>query len=84
MKSDQKTGNVIDMTERIHHPDFKEYLRGLKVRFDLENAKVAISASLLSVVLLATLANDRLVTTVNAAAAAILKKGLSSGNSSFQ
>ena len=58
-----KNGNVIDMTERIQEPRAKDYLRGLKVRFDLENAKVAVSTSLLSIVVLVTLANNNLLNT---------------------
>ncbi len=53
--------NVIDMTERIQEPDAKERLKHLKVRFDLEHAKLALSTSLLSVVVLVTLANRGLM-----------------------
>ncbi len=53
--------NVIDMTERIQEPDARERLKSLKVRFDLEHAKIALSTSLLSVVVLVTLANRNLM-----------------------
>ena len=61
MKSDKSGGNVIDMTSRIQEPNYKDYLKGLKVRFDLENTKVAVSTSLLSIVILVTLANNNLL-----------------------
>ena len=53
--------NVIDMTERIQEPDARERLKNLKVRFDLEHAKIALSTSLLSVVVLVTLANRNIM-----------------------
>lgn len=59
----KKKNNVIDMTERIKQPNYKEYLKGLKVRFDLEHTKVALSTSLLSIVILVTLANNNLMAT---------------------
>lgn len=59
--SDKKVNNVIDMTERIPENDQKARLKGMKVRFDLEQAKVAVSASLLSIVVLVTLANNNLM-----------------------
>lgn len=59
----KKKDNVIDMTERIKEPNYKEYLKSLKVRFDLEHTKVALSTSLLSIVVLVTLANNNLMTT---------------------
>lgn len=55
--------NVIDMTERIQEPSAKARLKKLKVRFDLEHAKLALSTSLLSVVVLVTLANRNLMNT---------------------
>jgi hypothetical protein len=60
MKTDDK-GNVIDMTSRIQEPDAKLRLKGIKVRLDLEQAKIAISTSLLSVVILVTLANNNMM-----------------------
>lgn len=57
--------NVIDMTDRVQTPDYRERLRGLKVRFDLEHAKVAVSTSLLSIVILVTLANNNLMTSIS-------------------
>jgi hypothetical protein len=69
MKNGQGEGNsanldnVIDMTERIQEPDFKLRLKNLKVRFDLEQAKIAISTSLLSIVVLVTMANNNLLST---------------------
>jgi hypothetical protein len=56
-----KKDNVIDMTERIQEPDTLERMKFLKVRFDLEHAKIALSTSLLSVVILMTLANRNLM-----------------------
>mgnify|MGYP001615912230 CR=1 FL=1 len=60
MKQDNKD-NVIDMTERIQEPDSRERLKHLKVRFDLERAKVGLSASILSIVVLVTLANAKML-----------------------
>jgi hypothetical protein len=69
MKSDNSNGsvpnNVIDMTERIPSPLDRLGLSGLKVRFDLEHAKIAVSTSLLSIVILVTLANNNLMTSIN-------------------
>lgn len=65
MKSDSSNGNVIDMTERIPVPDDRAGFRNLKVRFDLEHAKIAVSTSLLSIVVLVTLANNNLMTSIN-------------------
>jgi hypothetical protein len=65
-KDNQINSNVVDITERIQAPDYRERLRGLKVRFDLENAKIAISTSLLSIVVLVTLANNNLMSSVTA------------------
>jgi hypothetical protein len=57
--------NVIDMTERIQEPNARErqtsLKESLKMRFDLEHAKLALSTSLLSVVVLVTLANRNLM-----------------------
>ncbi|MES2964211.1 MAG: hypothetical protein V4760_10000 [Bdellovibrionota bacterium] len=60
MKKDNKD-NVIDMTERIQEPDTRERVKHLKVRFDLERAKVGLSASILSIVIVVTLANSKLL-----------------------
>lgn len=65
MKSDSSNGNVIDMTERIPSPDDRAGFKSLKVRFDLEHAKIAVSTSLLSIVILVTLANNNLMTSIN-------------------
>lgn len=61
MKKDGSNDNVIDMTERIQEPDSRERLKHLKVRFDLERAKVGLSASILSIVVLVTLANAKML-----------------------
>lgn len=61
MKKQFNKDNVIDMTERIQEPDAKERMKHLKVRFDLEHAKIALSTSLLSVVILVTLANRNMM-----------------------
>ena len=50
MAKDKSSDNVIDMTERIQEPDARERVKHLKVRFDLERAKVGLSASILSIV----------------------------------
>ncbi len=52
--------NVIDMTDRMQQPDQKSRLKNLKVRLDLEQAKIAVSTSLLSILVLVTIANSRL------------------------
>src|SRR5262245_26139555 len=60
----QKQANpakVIDMTDRIQAPDIKERIKNIKVRLDLEQAKVAVSTSLLSIVILVTMANNSLL-----------------------
>lgn len=59
--SNEKQSNVIDMTERIAVKDPYARFRDLKVRFDLEHAKIAVSTSLLSIVILVTLANNSLL-----------------------
>ena len=61
-KTAKNKDNVIDLTERLETPDSLERLKHLKVRFDLEHAKIALSTSLLSVVVLVTLANRNLMT----------------------
>lgn len=61
MNQNEKKSNVIDITERVAQPDHSQRLKNLKVRLDLEQAKIAISTSLLSIVLLVTLANNNLL-----------------------
>lgn len=57
---------VIDLTERIEARKSAngplEKLKAMKVRLDLEQAKIAIPASLLSIVVVVTLANSKLLT----------------------
>lgn len=53
--------NVIDMTTRAQEPETIERMKSLKTRFDLEHAKLALSTSLLSIVVLVTLANKNLM-----------------------
>lgn len=53
--------NVIDLSERIQRPDPYARFRNMRVRFDMEHAKIAVSTSLLSIVLLVTLANNSLL-----------------------
>lgn len=60
--SPEKKSNVIDMTERLQDTESGERMKSLKMRFDLEHAKIALSTSLLSVVILVTLANRNLMT----------------------
>jgi hypothetical protein len=57
----EKKDNVIDLTSRIQNDGFTARLKNLKVRFDLEHARVAVPASLLSIVLLVTLANTTIM-----------------------
>ncbi len=56
---------VIDLTERIEArasaKNPLEKLKAMKVRLDLEQAKIAIPASLLSIVVVVTLANSKLL-----------------------
>ena len=73
-EKDSGKGKVIDMTERIHAPDYRERLRNLKVRLDLEHAKVAVSTSLLSIVVLVTLANNNLMTSIAPVTGEMLSK----------
>lgn len=73
-------GKIIDMTDRIHTPDFRERLRNLKVRLDLEHAKVAVSTSLLSVVVLVTLANNNLMTSIAPVSSVLNEQSSSSHN----
>ena len=70
-KNDNKKNEprkVIDLTERIEareaskNPDGPlSKLKAMKVRLDLEQAKIAIPASLLSIVVVVTLANTKLL-----------------------
>jgi hypothetical protein len=60
-----KKSNVIDLTKRIAPKKDASGFAGLKVRWDLERAKVAVSTSLLSVVLLVTLANNSTFKTID-------------------
>jgi hypothetical protein len=62
--SSKEKNNVIDISDRIVVPDYRERLKSLKVRFDLEQAKLAVSTSLLSIVLLVTLANNNIMTRI--------------------
>jgi hypothetical protein len=52
---------VIDISERLPNRNPMEKLKSLKVRLDLEQAKVAIPVSLLSILAVVTLANSRLL-----------------------
>lgn len=79
---DKQNGNVIDMTERIPSRDTWEEriskLKGVKVRFDLEQAKVAVSTSLLSIVLLVTVANSNLMTSLKVEEVPLVTRGIAS------
>jgi hypothetical protein len=59
------TTNVIQLSERIANPEISERLKNLKLRFDLEHARVALPVSLLSIVLLVTIANSNFMSTAN-------------------
>lgn len=63
MGSDDKKEprKVIDMTERMKSNGPIDRLKAMKVRLDLEQAKVAIPTSLLSIVIVVTLANSKLL-----------------------
>lgn len=54
---------VIDISERLARKNPIDRLKHLKVRLDLEQAKVAIPMSLLSIVAIVTLANSNLLQT---------------------
>lgn len=58
---------VIDISERIEARLASkgpiDKLKSMKIRLDLEHAKIAIPASLLSIVIIVTLANSKLLTT---------------------
>lgn len=56
-----KKSNVIDLESRRMRGTMSSRLLNLKVRFDLEHARVAVPASLLSIVLLMTLANNSIM-----------------------
>lgn len=56
-----KKSNVIDLESRRTRGTMSSRLLNLKVRFDLEHARVAVPASLLSIVLLMTLANNSIM-----------------------
>ncbi|MDX9730953.1 MAG: hypothetical protein RBT63_04195 [Bdellovibrionales bacterium] len=53
---------VIDISDRLPSRNPLDKLKSLKVRLDLEQAKVAIPMSLLSIVVIVTLANSQLLT----------------------
>jgi hypothetical protein len=77
-RKDEKS-NVIDITDRVVVPDYRERLKHLKVRLDLEQAKLAISTSLLSIVLLVTLANNNIMTRIPAPEEApVVTRGIAS------
>ena len=78
MKKQFNKDNVIDMTERIQEPDTKERMKHLKVRFDLEHAKIALSTSLLSVVVLVTLANRNMMSNTEPVEVVKMNRGIAS------
>lgn len=53
---------VVDISERLPNRNPMDKLKSLKVRLDLEQAKVAIPVSLLSILTVVTLANSKLLT----------------------
>lgn len=55
------TRKVIDISERLPNRNPMDKLKSLKVRLDLEQAKVAIPVSLLSILTVVTLANSKLL-----------------------
>jgi hypothetical protein len=57
--------NVIDLEQRRAQNNDSEKLKSLKVKADLENVKLVISTSLLSVLILATVANSNILSTAN-------------------
>jgi hypothetical protein len=63
--NNQNDGNgprkVIDISERLPNRNPMDKLKSLKVRLDLEQAKVAIPVSLLSILTVVTLANSKLL-----------------------
>jgi hypothetical protein len=60
-QKDNMKNNVIDITARAQDGETIDRMKSLKARFDLEHAKIALSTSLLSVVVLVTLANKNLM-----------------------
>lgn len=57
----QNKDNVIELASRAQQSDTIDRMKSLKSRFDMEHARVALSASLLSIVVLVTLANKNLM-----------------------
>ncbi len=62
-KDSKDSRKVIDISERLPNRNPMDKLKSLKVRLDLEQAKVAIPVSLLSILTVVTLANSKLLTT---------------------
>ena len=61
-KDGKEPRKVIDISERLPNRNPMDKLKSLKVRLDLEQAKVAIPVSLLSILTVVTLANSKLLT----------------------
>lgn len=59
--NEKKDSKVIDISERLQAKQSSSPLQKLKVRLDLEQAKVAIPASIMSILVVVTLANSRLL-----------------------
>lgn len=60
-KDGKESRKVIDISERLPNRNPMDKLKSLKVRLDLEQAKVAIPVSLLSILTVVTLANSKLL-----------------------
>lgn len=59
--NEKKDSKVIDISERLQAKQSTSPLQKLKVRLDLEQAKVAIPASIMSILIVVTLANSKLL-----------------------
>ncbi len=66
-----KKDNVIDLTSRMVPREEKSKSKNLKLRLDMEQAKIVVSTSLISVVLLVTLANNAMFETKPSTAHAV-------------
>ncbi len=58
---EKKDNKVIDISERLQAKKSMSPLQKLKVRLDLEQAKVVIPASIMSILIVVTLANSKLL-----------------------
>jgi hypothetical protein len=69
---------VLDMTGRLPESKDQRRFKRFKKKLDLEQAKIAISTSILSVVVIATLANNNLMSKVTAQSASAGNRAIAS------